>query len=68
MMKKLIMTLFIAMLALAGCNTNKEEPKKEQKLEAVKVAVQTNPKEIKPGEKNRSTGTCYTRKRKGNRC
>ncbi len=45
------MTLFIAMLALAGCNTNKEEPKKEQKLEAVKVAVQTNPKEIKPGEK-----------------
>ena len=35
------------MLALAGCNTNKEEPKKEQKLEAVKVAVQTNPKEIK---------------------
>ncbi|MES5956553.1 FixH family protein [Bacillus fungorum] len=51
MMKKLIMTLFIAMLALAGCNTNKEEPKKEQKLEAVKVAVQTNPKEIKPGEK-----------------
>ncbi|PEK96629.1 hypothetical protein CN600_03315 [Bacillus mycoides] len=51
MMKKLIMTLFIAMLALAGCNTNKEEPKKEQKLEAIKVAVQTNPKEIKPGEK-----------------
>ena len=61
------MTLFIAMLALAGCNTNKEEPKKEQKLEAVKVAVQTNPKEIKPGE-NRSTSTCYTRKRKSNRC
>ena len=30
MMKKLIMTLFIAMLALAGCNTNKEEPKKNR--------------------------------------
>lgn len=51
MMKKLIITLFIAMLALAGCNTNKEEPKKEKKLESVNVAIQTNPKEIKPGEK-----------------
>lgn len=32
MMKKLIITLFIAMLALAGCNTNKEEPKKNRNL------------------------------------
>lgn len=41
------------MLALAGCNTNKEEPKKGQKLEGIDVAVQTNPKEIKPGEKQK---------------
>lgn len=64
MMKKLIMTLFIAMLALAGCNTNKEEPKKEQKLEAVKVAVQTNPKEIKPGEKQKYKHLLHKEKKK----
>ena len=28
--EKLIITLFIAMLALAGCNTNKEEPKRTE--------------------------------------
>ncbi|WP_141540272.1 FixH family protein [Bacillus cereus] len=50
-MKKLIITLFIAMLALAGCNTKKEDTTKKEKLEEVKVAVQTNPKEIKPNEK-----------------
>ncbi|AWC33679.1 MULTISPECIES: FixH family protein [Bacillus cereus group] len=50
-MKKFIITLFIAMLALAGCNTNKEESPKKEKLEEVKVAVQTNPKEVKPNEK-----------------
>ncbi|MBY0597451.1 FixH family protein [Bacillus bingmayongensis] len=50
-MKKIVITLFIAMLALAGCNTKKDEPAKKEKLEEVKVAVQTNPKEIKPNEK-----------------
>lgn len=52
-MKKLIITLFIAMLALAGCNTNKEEPKKEQKIEAVKVAFQTNPKKLNQVKKQK---------------
>ncbi|WP_459499608.1 FixH family protein [Bacillus sp. C1] len=50
-MKKLVITLFIAMLALAGCNTEKEGSTKKDKIEEVKVAVQTNPKEIKPNEK-----------------
>jgi len=64
MMKKLIMTLFIAMLALAGCNTNKEEPKKEQKLEAVKVAVQTNPKEINLVKKQKYKHLLHKEKKK----
>ncbi|KEK21078.1 hypothetical protein BAMA_09820 [Bacillus manliponensis] len=54
MMKKLLMTAFIAVVAVAGCNTQKEEPKEtkqEKKLEEVKVEVKTNPAELKPNEK-----------------
>ncbi|MDM5189796.1 FixH family protein [Bacillus sp. DX4.1] len=52
MMKKLVITLFIAMLALAGCNTKADEQSKEKKkIEEVKVEVKTNPKELKPNEK-----------------
>ncbi|PEA56197.1 hypothetical protein CON64_01960 [Bacillus pseudomycoides] len=51
-MKKLLITLFIAMLALAGCNTKSDEKaKKDKPLEEVKVAVKTNPETIKPNEK-----------------
>lgn len=50
-MKKLVITLCLAMLALVGCNIKKEDTKVEKKVEEVKVAVQTNPKEIKPNEK-----------------
>ncbi|WP_369902764.1 FixH family protein [Bacillus manliponensis] len=54
MMKKLLMTAFIAVVAVAGCNTQKEEAKEtkqEKKLEEVKVEVKTNPAELKPNEK-----------------
>ncbi len=67
-MKKFIITLFIAMLALAGCNTNKEESPKKEKLEEVKVAVQTNPKEVKPNEKTEVQALVTQGKRESNRC
>ena len=51
-MKKLLITLFIAMLALAGCNTKSDEKAKKDKMpEEVKVEVKTNPETIKPNEK-----------------
>ncbi|MGG0238609.1 FixH family protein [Bacillus rhizoplanae] len=52
MMKKLLITLFITMLALAGCNTKSDETtKKNKSLEEVKVEIKTNPETLKPNEK-----------------
>ncbi|MFD0770808.1 FixH family protein [Bacillus sp. CGMCC 1.60114] len=52
MMKKLVITLFITMLALAGCNTKSDETtKKNKSLEEVKVEIKTNPETLKPNEK-----------------
>lgn len=50
------MTVFIAVVAVAGCNTQTKEEQKEagqeeKKLEEVKVEVKTNPAELKPNEK-----------------